>query len=91
VSVWQFLSTSRLRARILPWSTVGLSTEDVEPGDYLLSWGEGAAGHRYCATIDEETLCALMTEAGLARVETFYADGHEGNLSLYGIFRSNAK
>ncbi len=57
VSVWQFLSTPRLRARILPWPTVGLSNEDVDPGDYLLSWGEGAAGHRYCAAIDEETLC----------------------------------
>ena len=91
VSVWQFLGTPRLRARILPWSTVGLSNEDVDPGDYLLSWGEGAAGNRYCAAIDEETLCTLTTRAGLVTVETFYADGHEGNLGLYGIFRATAR
>ena len=91
VSVWQFLSSPRLQKRILPWSTTGLRNEDVDPGDYLLSWGEGAAGHRYCAAIDEENLCELTTRAGLATVETFYADGHEGNLSLYGIFRSIAK
>jgi tRNA (uracil-5-)-methyltransferase TRM9 len=91
VSVWQFLSSPRLQERILPWSTTGLTDEDVDPGDYLLSWGEGAAGHRYCAAIDEENLCALTTQAGLATVATFYADGHEGNLSLYGIFQSIAK
>jgi SAM-dependent methyltransferase len=87
VSTWQFLGTPRLRTRILPWSRVGLKDEDVEPGDYLLSWGAGAAGQRYCAAIGEEDLRLLATEAGLAPVEMLYADGHEGNLSLYGVFR----
>lgn len=91
VSAWQFLSTPRLRARILPWSTVGLRNEGLEPEDFLLSWGAGAAGQRYCAAIDEKTLCSLATQAGLRTVETFCADGHEGNLSLYGVFRSTAK
>ena len=90
MSVWQFANTPRLQTRILPWSTVGLKAEDVEPGDYLLGWGEGAAVQRYCAAIDEETLCSLSSAAGMGTVETFYADGHEGNLSLYGIFRANA-
>ena len=90
ISVWQFLSTPRLRARVLPWSTVGLRNEDVDPEDYLLSWGEGAIGHRYCAAIAEEALCALALQAGLARVEMFYANGHEGNLSMYGVFRATA-
>jgi tRNA (uracil-5-)-methyltransferase TRM9 len=90
ISVWQFLSTPRLRARVLPWSKVGLKDEEVELGDYLLSWGEGAVGHRYCAAIAEETLCELAQQVGLATVDTFYADGHEGNLGLYGVFRSTA-
>jgi SAM-dependent methyltransferase len=91
MSVWQFLSTSRLRARILPWTTIGLRNEDVDPEDYLISWGEGRAGYRYCAAINEESLCAMMMQAGLEMVETFYADGHEGNLSLYAVCRANAK
>jgi SAM-dependent methyltransferase len=86
LSTWQFASTPRLRARILPWETIGLKGEDVEPGDHLMAWGEGAAGQRYCAAINEETLYGLAAEAGLAPVETFYADGHEGNLNLYGVF-----
>jgi 2-polyprenyl-3-methyl-5-hydroxy-6-metoxy-1,4-benzoquinol methylase len=86
VSTWQFMDSDRLRRRVLPWETVGLSAADVEPGDYLVSWGEGAAGHRYCAYIDEAALAALAARAGLRTLETFRADGHEGNLNLYGIY-----
>jgi len=86
LSTWQFLSADRLRARIVPWAIVGLGSGDVEPGDYLLAWGKGAAGHRYCASIDQRELCTLASEAGLTATEAFYADGKEGNLNLYGIF-----
>jgi hypothetical protein len=86
LTTWQFLSAARLRARILPWTTVGLSAGDVEPGDYLMAWGEGAAGHRYCASIDEVEMRSLAGKAGLARRESFFSDGKEGNLNLYGIF-----
>ena len=47
---------------------------------------KGAAGQRYCASIGEDSLMALAADAGLQAVATFYADGHEGNLNLYGIF-----
>jgi 2-polyprenyl-3-methyl-5-hydroxy-6-metoxy-1,4-benzoquinol methylase len=87
LSTWQFMSSPRLRRRLLPWSTVGLSEADVEPGDYLVAWGEGASGHRYCASIDREALVGLAEDNGLETVATIYADGHEGNLNLYGIFR----
>ena len=86
LSTWQFLSVERLRSRILPWASVGLSSEDVEPGDHLVAWGAGAVGHRYCASIDEPELRALAAEADLERVDTFRADGKEGNLNLYGVF-----
>jgi tRNA (uracil-5-)-methyltransferase TRM9 len=86
LSTWQFFNTPRLRERVLPWATAGLRDEDVEPGDYLVTWGARAAGRRYCAAITRETLCTLAAKAGLAPVETFYADGHEGNLNLYGVF-----
>jgi SAM-dependent methyltransferase len=87
VSTWQFLTATRLNARILPWEAAGIRPEDVEPDDFLLPWGEHAAGQRYCAAINEEALCRLAGDAGLARVECFCADGHEGNLNLYGVFR----
>jgi SAM-dependent methyltransferase len=91
LSSWQFLSAPRLQACILPWATVGLTDEDVERGDYLVAWGAGAAGQRYCAAIGRDELSDLAEKAGLSPVETFYADGHEGNLNLYGAFQSTAR
>jgi SAM-dependent methyltransferase len=87
ISTWQFMTSERLRKRVLSWETVGLREEDVEPGDYLVAWGEGAVVHRYCAFIDGDALDGLAAQAGLARVDAFYADGHEGNLNLYGVYK----
>jgi tRNA (uracil-5-)-methyltransferase TRM9 len=86
LSTWQFVSAERLRARILPWATIGLNSAAVEAGDYLLGWGQGGSGRRYCASIGPEELCALTTEAGLTQTESFFSDGKEGNLNLYGVF-----
>ena len=91
ISTWQFLDSPRLQARILPWQAAGFSENQVEPGDYLLSWGAGAAGQRYCAAIGLADLLALAGSAGLEVVTTFYADGHEGNLNLYGVFTPKKK
>lgn len=88
LSTWQFMASPRLRKRLLPWAAAGLHEEDVEPGDYLVAWGQGAAGRRYCAFIPEAELVALTDEAGLAPSALFHADGHEGNLNLYGVFNA---
>ena len=87
VSTWQFMAAARLRTRILPWAAAGLRDEYVEPDDYHISWGEQAAGRRYCAAIDADALRRLAESAGLEQIDTFYADGREGNLNLYGIYR----
>jgi hypothetical protein len=91
ISTWQFLGSTRLQAHILPWQAAGISENQVEQGDHLLSWGEGAAGQRYCAAIGLPDLVALADAAGLEQVATFYADGHEGNLNLYGVFAPKKK
>jgi SAM-dependent methyltransferase len=93
VSTWQFLTSARLSARILPWELAGIQPADVEPGDYLLPWGAAAAGQRYCAAINAEALdeLAISKRTGLAHAAMFYADGHEGNLNLYGVFRKELR
>jgi SAM-dependent methyltransferase len=86
LSTWQFVDAPRLRARILPWSAADLSDEQVEPNDYLLAWGQGDAGRRYCAWIDLEEMDRLAGEAGLRPVAHYRSDGREGSLNLYGVF-----
>ena len=87
LSTWQFLIAPRLRAHILPWETIGLTSSRVEAGDYLLSWGEGAVGQRYCAAIDEDELATEASPAGLSMGGSFRGDGREGNLNLYAMLQ----
>lgn len=85
LSTWQFMTSERLHKRLVSWETAGLDPAEVESGDYLIGWGEGSPGARYCAFIDEQELKAMAAEAGLALIETFFSDGHEGNLNLYAV------
>ncbi len=83
LSTWQFLQSERLRSRIAPWKAIGLRDADVERGDALLPWDQGAHALRYAHAITLEELTAIATAAGLTIESTFFADGHEGNLNLY--------
>jgi SAM-dependent methyltransferase len=85
-SNWQFLNSERLRKRIHPWSEIGLSDADVDPGDYLLDWRRGGFGLRYVHHFNEDELNALAAETGFSVSETFYSDGETGDLGLYQIW-----
>jgi tRNA (uracil-5-)-methyltransferase TRM9 len=85
-SNWQFLNSERLRKRIQPWSKIGLSEADVDPGDYLLDWRRGGFGLRYVHHFSEDELNDLAAETGFRVVETFYSDGETGDLGLYQIW-----
>lgn len=91
LTTWQFLASDRLRRRLVPWGRAGLRETDVEPEDYLVGWGEGSPGARYCAFIDEGALIDMAAGAGLDVVETFTSDGHEGRLNLYAVLKLSAR
>lgn len=84
---WQFAGSERQQRKIRPWQDAGLEVDDVESGDYLLTWQRGGFGLRYVALIDEPATAALAAEVGLEVVEQFRADGREGNLNLYTVLR----
>ena len=86
LTTWQFMASERLRRRLTSWEKTGIAVEDLEPGDYLVGWGEGSPGARYCASIEEGALINMAAGAGLDVVEMFYSDGHEGRLNLYAVF-----
>jgi tRNA (uracil-5-)-methyltransferase TRM9 len=82
-SHWQFLTSSRLRARIQPWEIIGLKADQVEIGDTLLDWRRDGYGLRYVHYFNEEELSTLAAETGFTVVETFYSDGESGRMGLY--------
>lgn len=85
LSTWQFLDSPRQQRKIVDWSTVGLSQEQVETSDYLLTWQRGEMALRYLSYLNLDTITQLAQQAGLHLHHHFYSDGQEGNLSLYAI------
>jgi tRNA (uracil-5-)-methyltransferase TRM9 len=84
LSNWQFTRSERLKRRIVPWAQAGLSDDDVEPGDYLLSWErKRQRGLRYVHMLDQAETERMAAEAGLRVVESYSADGVTGDLSDY--------
>lgn len=89
LSLWQFLDSRRQRRKIVPWEEVSLTTGDVDPNDYLLSWDRDGSGFRYVAFIDINSLEDLAVRAGVTIEHSFRSDGKEGNLNLYAILSRN--
>ena len=87
VSVWQFINEARLERKVVPWSAIGLSEEQVESGDVLLDWRRGGSGLRYCHLVSESELAALAQAAGLVLTDVYYADGRSQKLNLFGVLR----
>lgn len=85
LSCWQFLSNDRQRRKLRPWSDIDIGPQDVELGDYLLSWQRGGRGLRYVAYIDINEIEVLANLANLRIVSQFVDDGREGNLNLYTV------
>ncbi len=85
-SNWQFLNSSRLKARIQSWDVIGLTGQDVDPNDYLLDWKRGGTGLRYVHHFDETELAELAKASEFEIVETFYSDGENKRLGLYQIW-----
>ena len=88
LSVWDFLTSTRMRRRIVPWSQVGLSADDVDPADFLLDWRHGGKGLRYVHHFSVEELRSLAQAAGFKVVSQFHADG---SLGLYQVWESRRR
>jgi len=87
-SEWQFLASQKLKGRIQPWSEIGLSAADVDPGDALLDWRSGGGGLRYVHAFDEAELDALAKATRFRVRETFRSDGESQQLGLYQVWEA---
>jgi tRNA (uracil-5-)-methyltransferase TRM9 len=86
-SSWQFLNSSKLKARIQPWDVASISVSDVDAGDYLLDWRSGGEGLRYVHHFSEGELREIAEATGFQVKEIFYSDGATGNLGLYQVWK----
>ncbi len=87
LSNWQPHHSPRQRKKMVDWSALQVSPADVETGDCLIAWNQGAGGLRYVHILDQAEVTGLAREAGLSPLGHFEADGKEGNLNLYSILR----
>ena len=90
LSAWQFTTNERMRRKIVSWECVELDPAGLEKGDHLLDWKRGGLGYRYCHLIDQDELAQLAAESGLKLLESWRADGKEGDLSLFGMLVAEA-
>lgn len=85
---WRFYEYARFRARIVPWPD-DLAGQ-VEAGDYLLDWRQGASALRYCHYVDDAEHAALIAATDLEVAAIYRADGRSGDSNLYALLRRTA-
>lgn len=92
-SEWQFHHSEKLWSRRVPWQTIGLDEELLDPGDTLLDWRFAMPGQpesvglRYVHLFNREELNALAAETGFGIESEFESDGEGGRLGLYQVWR----
>ena len=64
-----------------------IETAQLEPGDHLLPWGDEGIAHRYCHFTSEDDTRELLEGLLFEIVDSYAADGREGNLNRYFICR----
>jgi SAM-dependent methyltransferase len=88
---WQFEAFARFQSRLTPWweynrtAANPIETAQLEPGDHLLPWGDGDSTHRYCHFTSESETHALLEGLSFEIIDSYAADGREGNLNRYFI------
>jgi tRNA (uracil-5-)-methyltransferase TRM9 len=79
---WKFDENARLLKKVVPWSTVGIDEQSLEPGDALITWRRGGTGYRYVHLITPEEMERTAHAAGFKIEKQFYADA---GMNLYSV------
>jgi hypothetical protein len=90
-SVWNFLASDRLRARIVPWERVNIDPQELDPEDHLLDWRRGGYGLRYVHAFSQAELERIAQKTGYRVMDTYFSDGEGGKLGWYHVWQPHSK
>lgn len=86
-SVWNFLVSRRLKAKLVDPSTIeGLDESDLDSGDFFLPWQDKSAV-RYCHSYTDDEILSLLESANLKLVEKLTSPGDNDQLNTYYLVR----
>lgn len=93
VSLWRFADHEPLRLKAERSTTQALAAceelaDALEPGDYLLGWGEACGSFRYCHSFSEKEIDRLIqtVDENAQLLDRFQADGRTSKMNEYVIF-----
>lgn len=94
LATWQFAGRERFVRRTIDWKELGpvlgqkVSAAELEEGDFLLRFGEGASlPPRYCHQVADLEFESWPDELELDALDDYRADGADGDLNRYRILR----
>lgn len=96
VSIWQLDRQPRFERKVLPWSEhlehsadaqKQLDLDDLDAGDYLLTWSGDRLHPRYCHFPDDAEIDDWLQYLGQPQATRWRADGVGGTTNLYLAFR----
>jgi SAM-dependent methyltransferase len=97
LSIWQFGGFERFRRKIVPWEELEAKTgadldlSQLEPGDYILSWGADPPAYRYCHFMAPQEAGTLLASLPLKAIDSYEADGSTDNMNRYYLLGSGVK
>lgn len=86
-TLWRFLDHEKAQEKIVPPNEMGITEEDLEPHDYLVTWDRGKHAVRYCHYTPEYEEERLVHAIHLPLIDQFESDGKEGRGNKYLIFQ----
>lgn len=95
-TIWDFLNTTpnnKLKEEITTKQGFNFNKEELEDGDYFLSWDNKPNLYRYChaySDAEHNQIIQNLQKAGLTMIYTFVADGKKNNTNKYFIYKKSS-
>jgi tRNA (uracil-5-)-methyltransferase TRM9 len=93
-TTWQYMDVPRLSRRVIPYEDqrvgvlaekYGFEVAEFEKNDNILDWQKGEVAYRFSHYYTQSEIMEFAEQLQLEIVNTFEADGKEGNVNRYFV------